>query len=106
MKLLIVDDSLISTRRLTALEDWKTIGIKEVLIAHHAIHAKRILKETSVDILICDVELPKENGISLAVWALQTNPGLSLIFLDETLREPVLSEALRLKAEDVFIKPV
>ena len=30
MKLLIVDDSLASTRRLTALENWKTIGINEI----------------------------------------------------------------------------
>ncbi len=105
-KLLIVDDSVASVRHLTELADWKELGITEILTAHHAIKARSILKETSVDILICDIEMPKENGISLAAWAIKHNPSLSLIFLDETLREAILYEALRLKAADVLIKPV
>ena len=41
-----------------------TIGIDDVFVAYQAEDARKILLAEQIDILLCDIEMPGENGLS------------------------------------------
>ena len=51
----------------------------EPLAAASAAAARAVLAEQAIDLLITDLGLPDEDGLSLARWALQRQPGLGLV---------------------------
>src|SRR5699024_617815 len=46
----------------------KAEGFSEVFIALNALEARAILQKNTVDIMLCDIEMPLENGLSLIRW--------------------------------------
>ena len=65
MTLLIVDDEIHSTEGLKHLLDYSALGIDEVLTANSVKQAREIFDASRVDILLTDVEMPRENGFVL-----------------------------------------
>ena len=65
MTVLIVDDQINVVSGLVLGIHWDKIGITKVLKAYNAYEAKEQLKKTEADIVLCDIEMPVENGLSL-----------------------------------------
>lgn len=65
MRLLIVNDEVISARGLMMGVPWENYGISEVDVAFNAKTAREKLLEKPFDILLCDIEMPGENGMEL-----------------------------------------
>ena len=89
MNLLIVDDEYLVVEEVVTVTDWELLGITEIYSATNAVSAVRILNEKKIDIMICDIEMPKENG--------KTRP-LSIYSYEDKL----VQEALRKVLESVF----
>ena len=68
MNLLIVDDDVPTTEVLRDCLDRELIGIEEIYTAHHAAAARRVFEEKSVDVVLCDIEMPGESGLSFLEW--------------------------------------
>ena len=68
MKLLIVDDQIYVAQGLRFGIDWKAEGFSEVFIALNALEARAVLQKNAVDVMLCDIEMPMENGLSLIRW--------------------------------------
>ena len=68
MNLLIVDDEIVTTQVLEQQLDRNLLSIDQIYIAYNAAMAREILKEKTVDLVICDIEMPQENGIHLLEW--------------------------------------
>ena len=58
MKVLIVDDDINTVDAIRRSLDWEKLEIGEVCYAYEIAGAKKILTEESIDIVVCDIEMP------------------------------------------------
>ena len=68
MKLLIVDDQPSVSEGLKKGIAWEELQIDEVFAAYNALEAREILNSRPIDIMLCDIEMPVENGLQLLAW--------------------------------------
>lgn len=105
MRLLIVDDQTSVVNGLTQGVSWNEIGIEQVYTAYNAFDAKRILTEEKIDIMLCDIEMPVENGIVLLTWARKKNMDLECIFLTAHAEFDYAKDAIKLGSFDYILQP-
>ena len=65
MTILLVDDEKIILDVLTRELDWEVLGVDRVLSAQSVRQAMEIFLHERVDILVCDIEMPRESGLDL-----------------------------------------
>lgn len=105
-RLLIVDDERHSIDRIAESIDWTTLGISDPMRACSAEEARSALAERGADIMLCDIEMPGENGLELISWARESYPDLETIILTCHADFAYAKEAIRLGSFDYLIKPV
>ena len=66
----MIDDQIHVVDGILSEVDWDGLGIETVWKAYSAAEAKGILLLNQVDIMLCDIEMPGENGLSLLKWTL------------------------------------
>ena len=81
MKLLIVDDEVITTRVLEERIDRKYLDLDEIYTAYNVDMAKEILKKEKVEIILCDIEMPRGNGLELLEWVREQQEETEFLFL-------------------------
>lgn len=105
MNLLIVNDEIIAAKGLMAGVDWKKYGINQVDLAFEAVSAKKKLTEQIFDILLCDIEMPGENGIELVRWIRQEKIEIEVIFLTCHADFEFAQEAIQLNCRNYILVP-
>jgi two-component system response regulator YesN len=105
MKLLIVDDQTYVVQGLRYGIDWKSEGFQEIDTALNAIEARQILKEKSVDIMLCDIEMPFENGLSLIRWMREEKMPTRCVLLTAHPDFQYAREAITLDVTDYVVQP-
>lgn len=106
MNILLVDDQermLVATKRLVT---WDELGVDEVFTADSAVAARRILGTHMIDIMLTDIEMPGEDGISLQKWQADNYPQVYCIFLTSHADFSYAKEAIRNGAFDYILQPV
>ena len=68
INVLIVDDQINVVSGVMFGVHWDRLGISQIYKAYNAYEAKQVLLEKPVDIMLCDIEMPVENGLSLLAW--------------------------------------
>ena len=106
MILLAVDDEKYVLNSVKNNMDWESLGITEVLLATNASQAKRMLHEHVIDIILCDIEMPQESGLSLLLWVNESYPDVPGIVLTCHDNFEYVQDALRLNIVDYLMKPV
>ncbi len=106
MKLLLVDDDKIAVEIVKDLIDWKKYGITDIYEAYSAKTAKEILLEKQIDILISDIEMPKENGIELVKWTIENEVPVITFFLTSYPNFGYASLAIKYGVMDYLLKPI
>ncbi len=106
MNLLIVDDEFYLVQGVKKALDWQKYGIDQVFEAYSADQARKIYEEHEVDILLSDVEMPKENGLSLIQWAKGNGYESVNILLTGHANFDYAKEGIRLQILDYVLKPV
>ena len=105
MRVLIVDDDIAITEAISGSLNWEKLGISEIETAYSADRAKKILKELGADIIICDIEMPKETGLDLLKWYREENMDGQFLFLTSHESFYYATEAITLHAEEYLMKP-
>jgi len=105
MKLLLVDDQTSVVSGLTQGIAWEEIGIDLIYTAYNAIEAKKILNTEKIDIMLCDIEMPVENGISLLSYAREEGMELECIFLTAHAEFDYAKDAIKLGSFDYILQP-
>ena len=103
MTLLIVNDVEMTIKFLTTKIDWKKYGISRLFTAYNADEAKEIFRDQEIDIILCDIEMPGENGISLIRWVRSQNFSTEIIFLTCHANFDYIQEALHLDCQDYVL---
>lgn len=103
--LLIVDDQTSVVNGIRTGVQWVETGVDRVLEAYHAAGAKRIFSKHKVDILLCDIEMPAEDGISLLRWVRAQGYQTACIFLTAHAEFSYARQALQLGSVDYIVQP-
>ena len=80
MNLLIVNDEQLTAETMKKDMDWVSYGISKIYTAYDTEAARACIAEHLVDILLCDIEMPGENGLELFCWVRETEKKRSNAF--------------------------
>lgn len=105
MTVLLVDDQLRILSGLISGLDWNALGVTNIRTASDAAQAKRILLDEAVDLLLCDIEMPRENGLSLLRWARNKGMSFVCVFLTSHANFLYAKEAIQLGCFDYILQP-
>lgn len=105
MNLLIVNDIVIEANTIASDIDWQTYGIVQVFTAYSAVGAKEIIQKHPVDILLCDIEMPDENGLSLIHWIQDHHYDIDCVLLTCHADFEYAREGLSLGCQDYITLP-
>lgn len=105
-RVLVVDDEMYAVKGIVGGIDWRRLDVSETFEAYHAREAKAILENIAIDLMICDINMPEENGLELLEWAKTNCPGLETIFLTCHADFNYARKALQLGSCDYLLKPV
>ena len=106
MKLLIVDDDFHVIEGIRQNLSWEVLSVDEVFSALGAGAARQIMKSHSIDIIICDIEMPQETGLDFAAWVREEAPLAQIIFLTSYAKFEYAKRAITLGSCEYILKPV
>lgn len=105
MKLLVVDDDLIELRVVCGMVEKERLGISDIFTANRVQKAREILCSEQIDVVLCDIEMPRENGLELLEWMKQEEYGAAAIILTSHADFQYASRAIRAGTENYLLKP-
>lgn len=105
MKLLMVNDAVLELHTMEHTIEWENYGIDQVYTADNAALARTIIADHSIDILLCDIEMPMENGISLIRWIRSEGYDIDCILLTCHADFAYAREALTLNCCEYILLP-
>ncbi|HCG59545.1 MAG TPA: hypothetical protein DEV97_06025 [Lachnospiraceae bacterium] len=105
MKLLMVNDAALELHTMEIEIPWKNYGIDTVFTAESAAQAREILLSQQVDLLMCDIEMPGEDGISLIRWIRQQKYDIECILLTCHSDFVYAKEAISLGCREYIVLP-
>lgn len=105
MNLLIVDDQACVVDGLVMGISWRDLEIREVYKADSAAAARDVIQKRRIDLMLCDIEMPKESGLDLYHWIREQGFEICCIFLTSHAEFQYAQEALRCGAFDYILQP-
>ncbi|MGC6176889.1 response regulator transcription factor [Lacrimispora sp. 38-1] len=105
MNLLLVNDAIITVETMKTEIPWKEYGIDEVFTAYDAEKAKARIQECPIDLMLCDIEMPGENGIEVLRWVRKNEIDIECIFLTCHASFEYAKEAIQLGCQDYILIP-
>lgn len=106
MKLLIVDDEELTRTGVISSIDWKSLGIDEVFQADDGLHGLEAAQKFQPEIILCDVRMPRLDGISMLERLERVLPDTVAIFMSGYSDKEYLKAAIKLKAVNYIEKPL
>ena len=105
MTVLLVDDQLSILSGLISGINWDALGVTAIRTAGNAAQAKKILESEPVDVMLCDIEMPGENGLALLRWTRSRGMDLVCVFLTSHADFLYAKEAIQLNCFDYILQP-
>ena len=106
MNLILVDDEAISIETLQDGMDWHKLGIDNVFKAMSMKKACQLFQSEQIDIMICDIEMPQNNGLELLKWLRENNYQVVSIFLTGHADFKYAKKAIELRSMEYLLKPI
>lgn len=106
MKLLIVDDQQAAVQGMARNIPWKEEGFSLVETARNAMEARLAFQRGVPDVMLCDIEMPVENGLQLCTWVREQDYATEIIFLTCHADFQYAKQAIQLNAVDYVVQPV
>lgn len=104
--LLIVDDEVLTRMALRKGICWEKLGIGTIFEAGSASTAKEVLLSSKVDLVLIDIDMPGENGISLLEWIREMiGEALPCAFLTCHADFSYAKQAIHFNSVDYLLKP-
>ena len=106
MTILLVDDDIYMLRSLQKNVNWEKIGIEDLHTAVSVKQAQGILTQYSIDILLCDIEMPQGSGLDLLEWVREKGMPVEALFLTSYPSFDYAKRAISLESLEYILKPV
>ncbi|MED4225583.1 response regulator transcription factor [Neobacillus cucumis] len=104
-QVLVVDDEWHAVNGIESGVEWDKLGISTVHTAFSVRQAKEVFKQHSIDLLICDIEMPEENGLEMLAWVREHFSSTESIFLTCHADFSYAKKAIQLGSLDYILKP-
>lgn len=101
-KILIVDDEISIRETLKEILEYEGY---QVIEATNGEDAYNLVKETNFDVVLCDIKMPKMDGMEFLGKAMEIAPGLPIIMISGHGSMDTAIEATRIGAYDFLSKP-
>ncbi|MFC7677656.1 response regulator [Paenibacillus sp. GCM10028914] len=105
MNVLVVDDQYDVVQGVIAGVNWQELHIDNVYPTYGPDEARAILHTNQVHIMLCDIEMPLENGLELFKWVKTQYPAIECIFLSSYSEFEYAQEAIQLGCFDYILQP-
>ena len=106
MKVLIVDDEELTRTGLVSSIDWESLGIHTVLQADDGINGLETARIHKPEIILCDVRMPRMDGIAMLEQLETILPDTIPIFMSGYSDKEYLKAAIKLRAIRYIEKPL
>lgn len=106
MNILIVDDEIQTVRAIKYSIEWSKIGIDNIYTACTISQAKEVFLEYSVDIILCDIEMPHGSGFELIEWIKEHSPQTENIIITCHAEFEYAKKAISLGSFEYIVKPI
>jgi two-component system, response regulator YesN len=106
LNLLIVDDEKLTVEEIKLKVDWIKLGISNVFTAYSMRQAIEVFEGEKINVMLCDIEMPRGSGLELLSWVNEHSPKTEAIFLTCHADFTYAKEAVRLGSLDYILKPV
>lgn len=106
ISLLIVDDDIHAVEGIKTTTNWAGLGVAGVFTAYSMKQAQRVLTDNHIDIMLCDIKMPKGSGLDLLHWAREQGRDVENIFLTSHASFSYARQAIALDSMDYLLKPV
>ncbi len=105
MKLLAVDDQSVVLQLLKGQVHLEQLGIERMDMAVSTQIARHFFEHNYYEIVLCDIEMPGEDGITFAKWLLEHYPDIKLIFLTSHMDFSYMKQAIAMHSFDYVLQP-
>ncbi|MDR2021900.1 MAG: response regulator [Hungatella sp.] len=106
MNVLIVDDEALTRAGLITAIPWDSLGQFHLFEAEDGISALSLARNIKPEIILCDVRMPRMNGIELVEQLEKEFPNSAFIFMSGYSDKEYLKAAIRLNAVSYVEKPL
>jgi YesN/AraC family two-component response regulator len=105
MDVLIIDDQISVLKGIINGVNFNKLGIDHVFTATNVSDAKEIIVTNDINIMLSDIEMPGENGLSLNKWVFEHHPSIIRILLTSHASFQYAQESIKLGCFDYIIQP-
>ena len=105
MNILIVDDQQAVIESLKREVPWPEIPVEKIYTANSAREARMVIRNFDVDVLLTDIEMPEEDGLSLFRWMRQEYPHIEGVFITAHADFQYAQEAIHMGGFDYILQP-
>lgn len=105
MNLLIIDDQTSVINGIKSGVNFTGLGIKQIFTADNAETAREILQNNTVHLMLCDIEMPGENGLVLNQWTADRYPDIIRILLTSHTEFSYAQQSIKLGCFDYIVQP-
>lgn len=106
MNLLIVDDEYYTVESISLKVQKLCPSFDQILKAYNLEQALEIFSAHTIDLMICDIEMPGGSGLELLDKIRQSGFDTVCIFLTAYAKFEYISRAMKLSSSDYLLKPI
>lgn len=106
MKVVIADDEILTLQLLQKVIDWESLDITIAGVAQNGIEAQGIIEQSSPQILITDIRMPKMDGLELIKWTKKYDSKIKVIILSAYGEFEYAQKALENGVIEYLLKPI
>lgn len=106
MRVLLIDDEVVALKALQENVDWVSYDFTEIFTAQDAEQARLLLEKHPIDLILCDIEMPGENGLELIRYVRETWPETECIMITCHADFGYIKRAMKFRVWDYILKPI
>lgn len=106
MHCLLIDDDTPTLEALKHIINWTELGVTDVHSVTNIVDAKHMIETSRIDLMICDIEMPRGSGLELLKWVHDTQQQGRFIFLTCHDSFDFASEAIEYNVDAYLLKPL
>lgn len=104
-KVVVIDDEILVRKGIVLETDWNALECMVVAEAGNGLEGIEAVRKYQPDLLICDIKMPKMDGISMLRQLREEENDASVIFLTAYGEFEYAQNAIKLLASDYLLKP-
>ena len=105
IKVLVVDDETLVRQGIVMETDWASLNCTVIAEAANGLDGLEAVKKFTPDLIICDIKMPKMDGLEMLTKLREAGIGTPVIFLTAYSDLEYARQAIKLAATDYLLKP-